>query len=224
MKCLYPICNHDVEVFILEPIDARMYCLINEDKALIIDPSATNEVKSFFRDKKIKDITIILTHEHIDHISGVNFFKQISNCKVICSEKCSKRIIDNRKNLAIYIEGMFCMHSEEEQLKIRKLNLLNYTCNADKIFNEQYTFKWEDLDIECIELPGHSPGSIGIIINSKYIFSGDSFIPGEEIITKLPGGNKKAYEKITKNFFKNILLNAIIYPGHKNILEMRDMR
>ena len=68
--------------------------------------------------------------------------------------------------------------------------------------------------IRCIELPGHSVGGIGIIIDDHHVFSGDNFIPNVPTITRLPGGSKKSYEEITKVFYDNLLCGTVIYPGH----------
>ncbi len=220
MKCLYPIAKNNVYVFSLEPIDSRMYCIINAENALVIDPCLSTKAKKFLSQRKLQHITILLTHEHIDHISGVNMLRNLTECEVICSTKCAERISDSRKNAAAYMEGMYAMRSKEELEQIQALNLLNYTCYADKTFDKEVIFKWHDLQIKCIEMPGHSPGGMVIVINDKYIFSGDNYIPGIKVITKLPGGNKKEYEDHVKPFFNNLNSGSIIYPGHGEAVKL----
>ena len=65
-----------------------------------------------------------------------------------------------------------------------------------------------------METPGHSPGSICILINDKYIFSGDSLVDGNKVITRLPGGSRKDYNQITKPFLEGLSEDSIIFPGH----------
>lgn len=175
--------------------------------------------KCFLNQNKLKYITIFLIHEHIDHISGVNMLRNLADCEVICSTKCAERIIDSRKNLAAHIEDMFVIRSKNELEQIHALNLLNYTCYADKTFDREVIFKWHDLQIKCIEMPGHSPGGMVIAINDKYIFSGDNYIPGKAVITRLPGGNKKEYEEYVRPFFSNLNSDSIIYPGHGDCIK-----
>lgn len=214
MKCLYQIADYDVYCFALMPIDSKMYCILSNTDALVVDPCLSSEALEFLKCKHIDNITVLLTHEHIDHISGVNLLRENFKVKVICSQKCAERIKDARKNLAAYLEGMFSIRSVEELKKIRSLKLLEYSCHADNTFEKELDFFWCGLDIKCIELPGHSPGGIGIIINNKYVFSGDNFIFGEDVITRLPGGNKQVYNFITKPFFDNLNSDIIIFPGH----------
>lgn len=181
MKCLYQTAEKDVYVFSLAPIDAKMYCILGNNSALIIDPCLSIEAKEFLQAQNVKEIIMLLTHEHIDHISGVNMLREICQCKVICSKKCAERIIDSRKNGAVYLEGMYSMRSLEELEQIKELNLTDYTCSADQAFDNNLKFEYYGLNIECIEMPGHSPGGIVIIINDKYIFSGDNYISGKKL-------------------------------------------
>lgn len=217
MKCLYPIVDNDVFAFSMAPIDSKMYCIIRNQRALVIDAVISEEAISFLKENEVQDLTIILTHEHIDHICGVNKLRELLQCNVICSAKCANLIKNSRKNGSLYFEGMYSLRSIDEQQAISKLNLAGYVCESDESFDVEVNFIWENLKIKCIELPGHSIGGIGIIINEKYIFSGDNFIPNVSTITKLPGGNKKEYEKITKVFFDNLSSGSVIYPGHGDV-------
>ena len=66
----------DIKSYSFYPIDARMYVIVENGKALIIDPSISEDAKKYLKSEKIEDILILLTHEHYDHISGVNWFKE----------------------------------------------------------------------------------------------------------------------------------------------------
>lgn len=214
MKCLYPIASNDVYVFSMEPIDSRMYCIVRNRRALVIDAVVSDKAIEFLKGNNLKDITILLTHEHIDHICGVNELRKITDCKVVCSSKCAEAICNNRKNGAVYFEGMYALRDINELEQIKNLKLSDYVCFADEIFVGETTFLWEEFVVRCIELPGHSMGGIGIIINDKYVFSGDNLIPNVPTITRLPGGSKKSYEEITKAFYDNLPYGSVIYPGH----------
>lgn len=218
MKCLYPIADNDVYVFSLKPIDSKMYCIVKNHRALVIDPCLSEEVRQFFLNRNISDATIFLTHEHIDHISGVNMLRAICECNVICSKKCADYIKDIRTNGAYTFEAMYFMRSKKEYEEICALKLSNYICYADTFFEKEECYDWESLKIRCIEMPGHSPGGIAILVNDKYVFSGDNFIPGTPVITRLPSGSSKDYKNITKPFFENLSEECIIYPGHGNMI------
>ena len=80
------------------------------------------------------------------------------------------------------------------------------------------------LKIRLIHTPGHSPGSICILINDKYIFTGDGLVEGNKVITKLPGGDRKKYNEITKPFLEKLSNQVVVFPGHGDEGVMRDFR
>lgn len=44
----------------------------------------------------------MLTHEHFDHITGIERLRSRTNSKIICSKVCAERICDSKKNLSFY--------------------------------------------------------------------------------------------------------------------------
>lgn len=77
MKCLFQIIDCELYSFSFDLIDSRMYLLISNDKALIIDPCVNTDALQLLKDKNIIDVIVLLTHEHYDHISGVNWVRGI---------------------------------------------------------------------------------------------------------------------------------------------------
>ncbi len=88
------------------------------------------------------------------------------------------------------------------------------TCSADETFTVSKEFKWNGHSIELFETPGHSSGSICVIIDKMYIFTGDSLLKNIPVVTKMPSGSKELYNKITRPFFEDLNKNLYVYPGH----------
>ena len=61
---------------VYEHINSNMYVLLAEDEALIIDPHKNEELTDLFKNKGIKRVTILLTHEHHDHTTGVYWYQE----------------------------------------------------------------------------------------------------------------------------------------------------
>ena len=98
------------------PIDARMYIIAENGKAVIIDPCVSEEAKKYLQSQNIEDIIVLLTHEHYDHISGVNWLREnFPETRVVCSEACSKAIMSPHKNLSAYYEILFMGKDSEVQ-------------------------------------------------------------------------------------------------------------
>lgn len=212
MKCLFQIIDCELYSFSFDPIDSRMYLVISNDRALIIDPCVNTDALQLLKDKNIVDIFVLLTHEHYDHISGVNWVRENFNCKVIAIYQCAQNLPDPRRNVSAYFDALLFFYSSET--KISRKNIQPYSCKADETFNDYMCFNWENHKIEIIHSPGHSDGSVCILIDDIFVFTGDSLIKGKQTITRLPGGSKKKYAEITLPFLKSLPKDCVIFPGH----------
>ncbi len=189
-------------------ISSNMYVIVEDDHAVVIDPfDDTTPGKDLVIDY------IILTHEHYDHISGVNIWKEDSDAVVICSKACADNIQDSKKNFARYFKD-FCEIQTWMVLDEIPYSNPDYICSADRTFVDKMTFQWRDHNFELFEIPGHSLGSIGIIIDGKHFFSGDSLMENFDIELRLPGGSRKKWREIGEPRLACIPDGIRVYPGH----------
>lgn len=83
----------------------------------------------------------------------------------------------------------------------------------DIIIEDGDIIKIGNIKIKIIHTPGHSPGSICLLVENKLI-TGDTLFVGECGRIDLPGGNA---EDLYHSFFDKILKlenNIEVYPGH----------
>ncbi|MDY8045189.1 MBL fold metallo-hydrolase [Paenibacillus polymyxa] len=189
-----------------------MYLMICNNKALIIDPCVSNDALQLLKDKNIIDVIVLLTHEHYDHISGVNWLRDNFDCKVIAIDQCAQNLPDPKRNASAYFDTLLLFHSPET--KVSGGDIEPYSCKADETFTDYHCFNWENHKVEIIHSPGHSEGSVCILIDDMFVFTGDSLIKGNATITRLPGGSKRKYYEITLPFLNSLPKDSIIYPGH----------
>lgn len=70
-----------------------------------------------------------------------------------------------------------------------------YSGKNIKVVREEDSITLLDgINAKVIETPGHSPTCITYLIGS-YVFLRDSYIPGYNVVTNLPNGNKKEADK-----------------------------
>lgn len=206
--------NRELYRFTMPVIDSNMYVLPIGKSWLIIDPCLSRGAGQLLAGCEVIDCLVLLTHEHYDHISGVNWLRERLKCEVVCSKICAEQIKDPKKNSSAYFEALFIDRDEETQKQISNMADKSYSCKADVTYAGRLEFQWNGLDIELGEAPGHSPGSQIIRINQTNYFTGDYLIPGEKVITRLPGGSKRKYEAVTKPYLQDIEPDSMIFPGH----------
>lgn len=202
-----------IKKFIYKLIDSNMYIILEKNRAIVIDPCICSESIEYLKGNDVKDIIIIPTHEHYDHISGINWLKEsFDNCTVLSSQKCHENMQSPTKNSSKFFWALFIDKAKSLQKEASKVQ--PFSCKGDKVFELEKRFVWQGHRVTLKETPGHSPGSICIFFDNKYLFTGDTLIMDAQIITKLPGGSKKEYELITKPFLNSLSKDIYIYPGH----------
>ena len=185
-----------------------MYLVEDGEHAFIVDPCA--DLTQY--DPAVRYDLIILTHEHYDHISGVNVWKEKTKAPVICSRACAANIRDPKKNMSRYFEAF----ASVQTLLNNKLSahVEDYTCEADVVFEEQMQMDWQGHALEFIHIPGHSAGSSLLLLDSRYLFSGDSLFKDQPTECRLMGGSAKKWETCSLPIIQNLDGDLMVYPGH----------
>lgn len=75
--------------------DNFVYIVHNKAEAIVIDPGSAQEVLQFLGNRNLSLDSILLTHHHFDHTSGVEELKSRTGCTVIGSAERHKDNIDD---------------------------------------------------------------------------------------------------------------------------------
>ena len=200
-------------------IDSNSYIIVGKKESIIIDPIDSEELLEFLKKTASTLYRIFLTHEHFDHISGVNKIRSLFSCIIYANTICSEWIQNEKKNLSALANVII---SGVEGAGRRKI--MPFVCKeADVVFYENLSIDWMDHTIVVISTPGHSPGSVCILIDKIIIFTGDSLLVNYNVITRFPGGNKKIYHERTLPFFRRLSKNTMVFPGHGECKRLGDI-
>ena len=185
-----------------------MYVLEEKGHAIVIDPcmdlsSAGDCVVDY----------LLITHEHYDHISGVNEWKKKTGAPLLCSRACAENISSPKKNMSRYIDVFWEMQTWVPT-NGTKIEQTEYVSGADLTFEDEFTFEWQGHTVKLQETPGHSAGSCIICLNGDNCFTGDSFLEKYETECRFPGGSEKQWAKIGKPRIEAIPAGTRIWPGH----------
>lgn len=194
-------------------IDANMYIIIKGRDALVIDPNNNQTAVSFLKQNEIEHVLILLTHEHFDHISGVNMLRKHFDSLVVCSEEASLAVGNPNKNMAKFWEVTLMDKPDNKKMDGLAVRDDNYSCTADVIFKEEYKCLWNGHKVHALTAPGHSKGNVLYFLD-KCLFSGDSLVNGVGVICRLPGGSWASYREKTKPIIECLDDNTMVFPGH----------
>jgi glyoxylase-like metal-dependent hydrolase (beta-lactamase superfamily II) len=176
-------------------------------QVVVVDPGSprTGPVEEHIQGHGLGIEFIILTHEHFDHIGGVERLRHEYKCPVVCSPLCSKAISDPRLNMSRFWtggDGIVC-------------------APADICCHDGQTFAWAGHEIRIHATPGHTPGSICIAF-ANCVFTGDTLLPGAKRVTKLPGGDRTQWKESIRSIVSRFDPETVIYPGHGLPFELKD--
>lgn len=142
---------------------------------------------------------LFLTHGHFDHIADINLFHDaFPESLIYTSEYGKEQLYSDRKNFSFYHEKSVIYKGGTDSVWILRDN------HQIKLF--------DDYIIAILETPGHCDSCL-TYYTKDYLFTGDSYIPGTSVVTKLPKGNKGlATDSLAK--IMSLCENRIVYPGH----------
>ena len=221
----YSIMEAEFLMYKLPYIGSNMYLLIERDEALIIDPCPSEAALSRLKENGVRHVTVLLTHEHFDHTSGVNWFRKYFSCRLICQEECGARISIPANNRPLVVLSLMQASNGEETAEIKTFyeSFPIEGIEADLTFHEDYDLWWQGHQLNLHSCPGHSPGSIVICFDDTYAFTGDYMIPDIPVILRYPGGSEAAYRQRSLPYLLSLQGNMMIMPGHGTPCLLHDL-
>jgi glyoxylase-like metal-dependent hydrolase (beta-lactamase superfamily II) len=149
---------------------------------------------------------LFLTHEHFDHIYGINkLLESFPDCTVFASEHCKNALYSDKLNLSFYHEDPVVFEGQ----------------NVAVIGENEKIPLFEGCFLEVFETPGHTPGCLTFKA-AGHLFTGDAFIPNEKVVTKLKGGNKPESERSVRKIMDHIEDHTIVCPGHGSMTQLNN--
>ncbi len=166
------------------------------ESALIIDPGAdADKIKKVLEFYHLKPAMVINTHGHYDHIGADDEFGVL-----VCVHKNDlPMLLDPRKNLSANFALPYKVNS-----KIRTLS-------------DKETIILGSLELEVIHLPGHTPGGIGLLMQSPQsdmVFTGDTLFSQGVGRWDLPGGSQAQLKEAIRERLFTLPPATKVYPGH----------
>lgn len=156
--------------------------IFDDNIAMMIDPGLNGlrpkKIIEILKSKNIILKYIINTHEHDDHFGATIEFKEHYKDIIIISSSDSKLYIENPELFFKYIVG-----GKPDKFICKKQRIdLCKKIKIDMIVNEGIV-TINGKDFEIIGLPGHTPGTIGIMTSDKILFIGDVLV-GDILLNK----------------------------------------
>ena len=172
-------------------------------QAVFIDPGDEVEQLLAFIDSEKLDVThILLTHAHVDHVSGVAEAKRALGVPIHL-HKDDLFLYQN----AVRTGMMFGLTVEEPP-------------PVDVFYDGEGPIVFGGYQVRIVHTPGHCPGGVCLAITKQgdasppHLFVGDTLFAGSIGRTDLPGGNYETLLKAITEILFAFPDDSIVYSGH----------
>ncbi len=193
-------------------ICSNVYLLIENNTAILIDASISDEVIRILDARGISLSAVLLTHGHFDHTFALNDLYE-KYCMTIAIDICDLPMLNDA-----YLSAHTFFYGSDLHFVPRK--------TADQLLcTEKMTDSLEigPFSIKILNTPGHTDGSICYFINN-HIFTGDTIFANGYGSTSFPGGSDEKMIRSLKMLSETIPDDAIIYPGHGDLAVFSDVK
>jgi glyoxylase-like metal-dependent hydrolase (beta-lactamase superfamily II) len=165
------------EIFQVLNRRSNSYLICSGNRNLLVDTgrvSSYNQLQKNISTLNIKPESIgllILTHTHYDHCQNACTIKEQTNCKIVVSEKES---VYTERGFTPLPNGTFVLTGMISNLGkwIGQWRFGYKPFAADLMIAKE--FDLEPFNIKVIPTPGHSPGSISVIVDGEIAIVGDA--------------------------------------------------
>ena len=158
---------------------SNAYVIENGDKSILVDASNKNKAEKIL--KAIKDIglepssiaVIILTHAHYDHVGSLPELRRQTGAKVIAHEVDRDSLLAGFTDLPKGTNPLFRFI-----ISIARTFFENHGAfdpvEPDILINKKYDLNEFGVNAFIQPTPGHTAGSLSLIIEDKHAFVGDT--------------------------------------------------
>lgn len=169
-------------------------------EALVIDPGLEPDlILNFLGDQELTPALLLNTHGHADHIGGNRALKEaFPAAPLVIGVNDAPLLTDANLNLSA------------------PFGLPVTSPPADQLVREGDAIRVAGLELEVVDVPGHSPGHVVFLYRAPQclLFGGDVLFRGGIGRTDFPNSNGPLLlDGIRRKVF-TLPPNTVVYPGH----------
>lgn len=172
-------------------------------QAIYIDPGdEVDQLLDFITTEQLQVTHILLTHAHVDHVSGVAEAKRALGAPIYL----------HKDDLPIY------------QSAVRTGMMFGLTVEepppVDRYYETNDLIVFGDYEVRVSHTPGHCPGGVVLAISKQgepgppLLFVGDTLFAGSIGRTDLPGGDYETLLQAITGVLFTFPDDSIVYSGH----------
>jgi glyoxylase-like metal-dependent hydrolase (beta-lactamase superfamily II) len=198
---------------------ANLYHVVGRDADIVIDfGTGLRSLRGFLGGDGSKPVIAVATHVHIDHVGSFHEFERrlghSAEADAFATMTDASTLADLFRKHPEAVAHASHVDWEPEGYTIPPAPLTEVLSEGDRI-------DLGDMCYRVLHLPGHSPGSIGLLEErSGILFSGDAIYDGA-LVDDLPGCDRGEYRRTMERLRE--LNVSIAFGGHGDPMSQERM-
>ena len=171
-------------------------------EAFLIDPGdEIDELLDVIRRDQLDVKAILLTHAHLDHVTGVAAAKVALDAPIW-----------------LHKDDLFLYEGAVEQGRMFGFDI-EAPPPVDSFYAPNQQFRFGEYVVDVLPTPGHCPGGVCLAIGradapKRDLFVGDTLFAGSIGRTDLPGGNLETLLRSIRNVLFAFPDETVVHSGH----------
>jgi len=191
-----------IDHLILGVYETNCYILRKNESAaecLIIDTGLdADELIDFLHEHNLNPVAVVLTHGHVDHITGLGVLRE------------------NYPDIEVYIHKLDAEMLTSHQYNLSAVTGTSFSTDpADYSLEEGAVVEQAGIRLQVFHTPGHTLGGICLYAeNDGVVFTGDTLFADSVGRTDFPGGSIAKLITGIKEKLCVLPDETVVYPGH----------
>lgn len=188
----------DLRLFYTGPMQVNTYLCVDKEtkKGFIVDPGGGSPtLEKYISENGYEIEYIVVTHGHGDHICGVPHYSALYEAPIVGNSADNFYFNDARLNQSRAFTG----------------RPVEFTPDID--IKDGETLQVGGMTLQFMETPGHSPGSISVLVDN-ILFSGDTLFQLSIGRTDFEGGSFSDLKESVHTKIFTLPDDTFVLPGH----------
>ena len=132
------------------PIGSNMYVVTQGRDAIVLDPWPDETTMQRLQGYHV---LLVLTHEHVDHISGLGRMQRALSARTLWQENCTPWLRNPGNTTPVLLAALSVSRGAEARDFLRTLQLKTETYAPDMTFGDHIVLDWGALHLEAMPRP-----------------------------------------------------------------------
>ena len=172
------------------------------------------------REDREKPMKIVLTHMHFDHSGGAHAFDNKSFVEGIYIHHNELPIIEkgSKFHTAAWVTNEEILPKPYSWTSPKQYHVAPVKKSVLKGLQEGDELDLGDMKVKVIHLPGHSPGSIGLLFNGTLVTGDTVYSTDHELIDWYPGSSTRQMATSVTRILDMSKEIELALPGHNDVM------